>query len=298
MNSLQISCFLEAAKCRSFSRAAKNLYISQPTFSRNISTLENELGLTLFHRNSFHGIDLSESGEIMLAAFSQASETIDNALEKAHHLERSRSICMMLGLLEGQLLDPQLEDMIALFKREYPNITVKIRRNTYQELFSSLEKDELDLICMPEWQFPGRDSLTITPLGSMETILVVPRRLMPEAEDRIYSLKEFSRFPFIFVDESESRTTHSLWNELCDSLEIHPPLYLASSLQEQIQLVEMGEGIILINPYNSICYSPNVHRIKIRELKPQPFALAWKKTDAPESISLFQTFLQTYHSTA
>ena len=51
MNSLQINCFLEAAKYHSFSKAAEKLYISQPTFSRNIAMLEQELGIRLFHRN-------------------------------------------------------------------------------------------------------------------------------------------------------------------------------------------------------------------------------------------------------
>ena len=54
MNSTQVNCFLEAAKQKSFSKAAAKLFISQPTFSRNISMMEAELGLTLFHRNSFH----------------------------------------------------------------------------------------------------------------------------------------------------------------------------------------------------------------------------------------------------
>ena len=44
MNTLQIDCFLEAAKCSSFPLAASRLFVSQPTLSRNIVMLEKELG--------------------------------------------------------------------------------------------------------------------------------------------------------------------------------------------------------------------------------------------------------------
>ena len=43
MNTEQLDCFLEAAKCKSFSIAASHLFVSQPTLSRNIATLEKEL---------------------------------------------------------------------------------------------------------------------------------------------------------------------------------------------------------------------------------------------------------------
>ena len=44
MNSSQITCFLEAARQRSFSKAAENLYLSQPGVSKLIAALEKELG--------------------------------------------------------------------------------------------------------------------------------------------------------------------------------------------------------------------------------------------------------------
>lgn len=63
MNTLQIDRFLEAAKCGSFSLAVSHLFVSQPTLSRNIVMLEKELGITLFYRNSFHGISLTGAGK-------------------------------------------------------------------------------------------------------------------------------------------------------------------------------------------------------------------------------------------
>ena len=52
MTDLQVKCFLQVARCLSFTRAAKELFISQSNISRQIATLEEELGLALFDRNT------------------------------------------------------------------------------------------------------------------------------------------------------------------------------------------------------------------------------------------------------
>lgn len=127
----------------------------------------------------------------------------------------------------------------------------------------------------------------------METILVVPKRLIPVIEDRFYSLKEFQRQTFITLCDTESRRNRTMLTELFTSLHINPPVYEAKSVQEQIEKVEMGEGMILINPNNSVCYSPNVNCVKIKEVLPQPFALAWKQHSENECVTLFQRFLKS-----
>ena len=50
MTSLQVTYFLKAAECMSFSRASEELYVSQPSVSRQIRQLEEELGYQLFDR--------------------------------------------------------------------------------------------------------------------------------------------------------------------------------------------------------------------------------------------------------
>ena len=188
MNSIQVNCFLEAAKCNSFSQAASNLYISQPTFSRNISALESELGVTHFHRNTFQGICLTESGQIMFDALSSARKQILTAQEKAYQAEHEVQLHLTFGLLKGQLLDDRLENMIMQFRILYPNTAVNIKRDNYQDLMTALYNEDIDIIYMPTWQFSDRIPLTLQHISDMETFLVVPKRLLPEVEDREYSL--------------------------------------------------------------------------------------------------------------
>ena len=292
MNSVQINCFIAAAKYGSFSKAAASLYLSQPTFSRNIASLEEELGIRLFHRDSFHGIAVTPAGILMLDALTRMRKEVLSALEKARKLEMDTQQSMTLGLLTGQLLDERLEDLLARFRLTYPNVRVTIRRSTYQALMQALRADEIDVTCMPQWQYAEQNGLTIESIGTMDTVLVVPKRLVSGLEEHSYSLREFRAYPIITVCDAESRGNKAMLTQLLASLDMQPPVYEAQSLQEQIQKVEMGEGMILINPYNSVCYSPNVSCVHIRELAPQPFALAWKQKPENDCVTLFQRFLK------
>ena len=297
MNTTQVDCFLEAAKYRSFSTAASRLFVSQSTLSRNISLLEQELGITLFYRNSFHGIELTEAGRIMMETFTETRKQLRQALEKAQRAESSRQIHMSLGLLDGQLLDDRLNDVISDFKQEYPNVKVHIRRGSYQTLIAGLESGDISVVCMPAWQFPKREDIRQLSICQIETILVVPKRLMDPVEDRVYSIREFASLPFVSTDESESKHNTEMLLDLFRSCQMSPKIIRCSTMQEQIQTVEMGEGVILINPYNAICYSPTVHCLKVAELEPQPFAAAWKANSDSEAVRHFHDFAERYADT-
>ena len=290
MNTTQVDCFLEAAKYRSFSTAASRLFVSQSTLSRNISMLEQDLGITLFYRNSFHGIELTEAGRIMMETFTDTRKMLRQALEKAQLAESSRQIHMTLGLLDGQLLDDSLSDVISGFKQEYPNVKVHTRRGSYQMLIAGLESGDISVVCMPAWQFPKREDIHQLSICRIETILVVPKRLMDPVEDRVYSIREFAALPFASMDEAESKPNTDMLLELFERCQIAPRIIRCSSMQEQIQTVEMGEGAILINPYNAICYSPTVNCVKVAELEPQPFAVAWKAGSGSEAVRHFHEY--------
>ncbi len=296
MNTVQVSCFLEAAKYRSFSTAASRLFVSQSTLSRNISMLEQELGITLFYRNSFHGITLTEAGKIMMDAFTDTNAQLRLALEKAQLAETSRLVHLVLGLLNGQLLDDKLSDVISAFKLEYPNVKIHIRRGSYQALMAGLESGDISVVCMPAWQFPDRKDIRKLSICEVDTILVVPKRLMEHVEDRVYSIREFESLPIASPDEAESKHNTDMLIELFDRFHLTPKIIRCSGMQEQIQTVEMGEAMILINPYNSICYSPTVNCVKVSELEPQPFAVAWKTSSDSEAVRYFHEFAEHYSS--
>lgn len=68
----------------------------------------------------------------MMETLSTTKEIIASGLEQAHAIENSRTICMNLGLLEGQLLDDKLSELISDFKKSCSNVKISIIRDDYQ----------------------------------------------------------------------------------------------------------------------------------------------------------------------
>ena len=291
MNSFQIACFVEAARCGSFSDAASKLFVSQPTLSRNVSSLEKELGLPLFDRNTFQGIELTEQGGIMLEAFTSAQKIISEAAMHAKSVTHEEKVAVNLGLLHGQMLDDALYDFIGSFKLQNPNAEMGIRHANFDELMAWLQSGEIDATVMPEWQLDGLRNLTLTHICDLPTVLVVPKRALPHPERRTYSLREFEDNVFICVDANKDPHSTELLVELLGELGISPHLRTVPNIEAQIHTVEMGEGVMLINPYNSICYSPSVICVEVAELRAQPFALAWRKHSQSAAVKLLRTFV-------
>ena len=71
----QYKIFYEVARCGNISRAAKELYISQPAISKAISKLEESLGTRLFNRNS-RGVQLTREGTILFQHVNTAYDSI------------------------------------------------------------------------------------------------------------------------------------------------------------------------------------------------------------------------------
>lgn len=80
MNTKQIDCAIELAQVENFSRAAENLFISQPTFSYQIRTLEEEAGFRIFERSG-KGASLTPAGKPFIASLQRIRDELKLAVE-------------------------------------------------------------------------------------------------------------------------------------------------------------------------------------------------------------------------
>ena len=106
MNLKQLEAFVEVAEGGSFSKAAKNLFLTQPTISAHISSLEKELDVRLFVRNTKE-VNLSEDGQLLYRyarqivdlekqieeAFGREKDTEKNAVSKKFINQYTRTTC-------------------------------------------------------------------------------------------------------------------------------------------------------------------------------------------------------------
>lgn len=101
MTFLQIQYFLKTAACMNFSQAAKELYVTQPSVSRQIKLLEQELGCQLFDRTRKNAIRLTPAGIVFQDAFSQMQTIYSRAAETAQSLTNHYPMQLKIGIGSG-----------------------------------------------------------------------------------------------------------------------------------------------------------------------------------------------------
>ncbi|NLK77851.1 MAG: LysR family transcriptional regulator [Clostridiales bacterium] len=142
--------FYAVANAGNISKAAKELYISQPAISKSIQKLEDIVGVRLFDRSS-RGVTLTSEGELLYSHVKSAFETLSLGEEKLR-----RSIALGVGHLSigvsstlcKYILLPYLKDFI----KKYPHINISIACHSTNQTLALLEDGKLDvgLIGKPE----------------------------------------------------------------------------------------------------------------------------------------------------
>jgi len=142
MDFKQLESFIAIARFKSFSRAAESLYLTQPTLSNHIISLERELSTLLFNRMN-KKVSLTDAGELF---FQHALDIINTRDQALFSLNRFKG--EITGLLEiSSSTVPQhyfLGDLIQEFSQIYPNVRYKILRHDSHQVLDKISRGEVD----------------------------------------------------------------------------------------------------------------------------------------------------------
>lgn len=120
----ELECFVAVADRLNFSKAARQLNISQPPLTRHIQSLEEKLGLKLFKRNT-HAVSLTEAGALFLEDARSILGHLDRAGESIRRLLHGETSRLRLAFI-GALLDEKMVRLIQQFRERHPTCQVQI----------------------------------------------------------------------------------------------------------------------------------------------------------------------------
>lgn len=135
--------FYITAKEKNISRAAKLLYISQPAVSKAIQKLEENIGATLFFRNS-RGVQLTAEGKLLYEHVCNAFETLETAENQLKQLKTLHTGHIKIGV-STTLCKYVLLSYLKPFIQSYPHIKITIFSQSTKQTLEMLNKGELDL---------------------------------------------------------------------------------------------------------------------------------------------------------
>jgi DNA-binding transcriptional LysR family regulator len=243
MKLVQLRQFVTLAETLNFHRAADLLNIAQPPLSVSIRKLEEELGAPLFSRVR-RGVRLTKAGEAVLGSARKAlfhADQVRLLVEEASEGRRGR---LNIGFV-GSATYETLPRLLPAFRREYPNIEIRLGEARTSELLDGIEIGTID-IAIVRTPILTRVKREVHSLA-VDTLVAAVARSSRFAGRGSVKLAELSDEPFVIFSRAEVPSMHAITMMACQEAGFVPQIAEeAGQLQTIMCLVESGMGIALV----------------------------------------------------
>jgi DNA-binding transcriptional LysR family regulator len=190
----QLEHFVAVAEERSFTRAARRLNYVQSALSVSIRSLERELGVRLFDRNT-HRVEVTDAGEALLPAVRQTLASVEQTRDVAAALKGVVRGTLRIGIMQSfEFLD--VPALLGQFHRRHPNVEIQMRPSPGGSLalLDELKRGGIDIAFVSVMEDPV--GVTTTELGVEDLYLVGTEELLPPRRARV-ELSELAESSFV-----------------------------------------------------------------------------------------------------
>jgi LysR family transcriptional regulator, transcription activator of glutamate synthase operon len=295
----QLKYFQTVARLGHMTRAAEVLYVSQPSLSRSIARLEQELGAPLFDRQG-RRIRLNQYGQVLLRRVEFAFEDLERARREIADLVGPEQGMVTLAVLRSSgahLLPP----LLSAFRRTHPHIRFQLFQEAQDASFSilrQLEEGEIDLcLCPPPHEEPIQ--VEWQPVMTDELVLAVPQAHQLAERDRI-QLAEAASESFLCLHAGTS--FRALTDSICQHAGFKPDIVMeVEEFTMAWEVVAAGGGIAIVPEQlwqNATASAPMLLRLE-EQLPQWVIGIAWNEGRyLSRSARLFRDFTLHYFAEA
>ena len=266
MNSRQIECMLEVGKELNYTKAAKNLFLTQPAVSRYITSLEKELGTRLFARVGSRRIILTEDGKTYYDFFSRSAAEFQGIQATVRRSEKH----LRLGYPAGWNVSSFLPDVMERCRKTDPGLSVSLTCLELQPLLQALTEDRLDAALIPEdYAAEKHDTLELTRITGIRRVIAYSEKL---PGGRAHSTEDFAGYDFFVPDDERVRRQCQNILKSCASGNFIPRLVSKTNIETVTACVENGLGAAVLDEWCHILAHPGVLSFILDSWQPVCFA--------------------------
>jgi len=235
----KLESFLEVARHTSFSRAAEKRFRTQPAISSQIRGIEDEVGAKLFDRSGGK-VSLTAAGKAFQKYVEDTLDARKAMLVAIAEMERIPRGEIIVGANEGTCLHI-LPYVFADFKKQYPDVSVNIKRSDYARILESVIDNTVDFGVV---SLPVTDNrLTVVLIHRDELIIIAPPH-HPLGKMKSASVADVTKFPLIVPKAGHTRDGIE---ELFHERRLKPNISMeldSSELLKRFVAADVGIGFI------------------------------------------------------
>jgi LysR family hca operon transcriptional activator len=262
--------------------AARKLHTSQPSLSRQIRDLEDEVGVQLLTRRA-RGIELTQAGRAFLDHARSVLSQVEVAAEAARRIARPAKPCFSMGFLTGHELT-WMPEALRILRDELPNIDVMISSQSSPVVADGLSKGKIDAAFLRREQ--GMPDLAFRVLVKEPLVVVLP------SDHRLAALKTISPQnlvgeTFVTVSDTAPVLRGVIDNYLKRSGIKITPAHQADHVTMGMSLIASTRGVGLLPAYAQNFLPPSITSRPLKGEAPTvELVLGYKKSNKSPVLKL------------
>ncbi len=235
----QLETFIEVSRLSSFSRAAEKRFRTQPAISSQIRSLEEEVGAKLLDRSGGK-VSLTASGKLFLKFSEETLDARKAAVTAIAETERVPRGEIVVGANEGTCLHI-LPEVFAHFKKQYPDVSVSIKRADYSKVLESVIDNSVDFGVV---SMPITDPRLTAVLIHRDELVLIATPKHPLAKLKSVSAADIAQYPLVMPKVGHTRDA---LDELFHQRKLKPRYAMeldSSELLKRFVAADVGIGFI------------------------------------------------------
>lgn len=232
----QLEAFLQVAEHNSFSKAAKSLFLTQPSLSARMQSMERELGELLFVRLS-RGVILTDAGRAFLPHAERALHALKEGREALEEVHAASSGKLYLGSARA-ISAYVLPSILKTFRTRHPGVDVAIKTGRSHRVLEMVLSDEVQVGLARTLVHPEIESVHLY----NEEIVLVAHPDHPFAISGATSVRDIAKERLILYDKES--TYYVMINSICREAGISPNVVMdLDSIDATKHMIQEGLGI-------------------------------------------------------
>jgi LysR family transcriptional regulator, carnitine catabolism transcriptional activator len=235
-----LHAFVSAAKHRSFTRGARSLNISQPTFTVQIRQLETELGVRLLDRNT-RSVQLTRVGRDLAPVVERLLRELTSVLDSTREASLSKSGSVKVAVLPS-LAATVLPPIFSCLRKDHPGVTVHLREAPARRIVGLVKSEEVDFGI--GWAKDRDSEIQFTPLFRDRLCAIFSAGGKLERK-RTVLLRELASLPLILTDRESSvrAMVDDAFAAMGSSVQ---PVWEVTHMSTALALVRAGLGVTIL----------------------------------------------------
>ncbi len=289
MNNIQVECFLSTAILESYTKAAEYMHLSQPTVSRYIANLEEELHCQLLRRTT-KKVEMTEAGKKYYQLFSHWKNEASSTMEEVASLIGISGRKLKIGYLEGWPMQPEILSVCRSFEKEHPDIEVSFVALGASEIMNALLNESLDLAIMLENLQMDMDNFGKRKICDIKKAILYTQA-HPLAQKKNLTMEDFLEEDFLVLSEDLDYVLKRN-QELYEKFHYGMGIKTIENMQTLLMRLSEGRGVSIQDEWGPARVNPTFKQFMLEETI-QIF-MVWKALHQKEEIDLFEKYFSAH----